>query len=81
MLKRLNNNTQLNVDFWSASLLALSELLQPRPAVDAFVCQEVNMSKEKSEKKPVDRDKKRLADAVERLVKLLELKLKNDGII
>ena len=38
MLKRLNNNTQLNVDFWSASLLALSELLQPRPAVDAFVC-------------------------------------------
>ena len=38
MLNRLNKNPQLNVDYWSASLLALSELLIPRrkPVIGVF---------------------------------------------
>ena len=30
ILTRLKKSSQLNVDYWSASLLALSELLKPR---------------------------------------------------
>ena len=37
MLHRLNKNPQLNVDYWSASLLALSELLRPRSRGEALV--------------------------------------------
>lgn len=38
MLNRMNKNNQLNVDFFSASLLALSELLTPRikPVIGVF---------------------------------------------
>ena len=37
MLNRHNRNPQLNLDFWSASLLALSELLKPRSRGEAMV--------------------------------------------
>ena len=37
MLNRHSRNPQLNLDFWSASLLALSELLKPRSRGEAMV--------------------------------------------
>lgn len=37
MLHRMNKNPQLNVDYWSAALLALSELLRPSSQGDALV--------------------------------------------
>ena len=37
MLQRMNRNNQLNVDYWSAALLALSELLKPRARAEGMV--------------------------------------------
>ena len=37
MLGRLNKNPQVNVDYWSAALLALSQLLESKPAGEVLV--------------------------------------------